>query len=107
MRMPIRMAGTDMSVVTIAVAICRRGLRHPRRITDRAKSNRHCMDVIADRPQPDYFAAIADALRLRSGSLGFEAEMDGDRNVRGNGLAVPRCWFVLVFLQGFHRGSAQ
>jgi hypothetical protein len=53
MRMPIRMAGTDMSVVTIAVAICRRGLRHPRRITDRAESNRHCMDVIADRPQPD------------------------------------------------------
>jgi IS30 family transposase len=47
MRMPIRMAGTDMSVVTIAVAISRRGLRHPRRVTDRAESNRHSMDVIA------------------------------------------------------------
>src|SRR5271156_7135901 len=52
MRMPIRMAGTDMSVVSVAVAISRRGLRHPRRITDRAESNRHCMDVIADRLQP-------------------------------------------------------
>ncbi len=41
-----------MSIVTVAVAICRRGLRHPRRITDRAESGRHCMDVIADRLQP-------------------------------------------------------
>jgi hypothetical protein len=49
----------------------------------------------------------ADALRLRSDSLGFEAEVNGDRNVRGNGLAVPRCWFVLVFLQGLYRGRAQ
>ena len=44
---------------------------------------------------------------VREGSLGFEAEVNGDRNVRGDGLAVPRSWFVLVFLQGFHRGTAQ
>jgi hypothetical protein len=61
----------------------------------------------AGKPQPDYFAANADALCLRSVSLGFEAEVNGDRNVRGNGLAVPRCWFVPVLLQGFHRGFAQ
>ena len=51
-RMPTRMAGTDMSLVPIPVAIRRRGLRQPRRITDRAESNRRCMDVIADRLQP-------------------------------------------------------
>jgi hypothetical protein len=39
--------------------------------------------------------------------LGFEAEVNGDRNVRGNGLAVPRRWLVLVFLQGFDSGRAQ
>ena len=48
-RMPIRMAGTYM---TIAVAIPRRGLRQPRRITDRAEVNGRCLDVIADRLQP-------------------------------------------------------
>src|ERR1700722_2580416 len=44
------MAGTDMSAVPAAIR--RRGLRHPRRITDRAESNRCCMDVIADGLQP-------------------------------------------------------
>jgi hypothetical protein len=57
--------------------------------------------------QADYFAATGDALRPCSDSLGFEAEVNGDRNARGNGLAAPRCWFVPVFLQGFHRGLAQ
>src|ERR1700734_3315557 len=51
-RMPIRMAGTDMTVVPVSIAIRRRRLRHPRRITDGAESNRCCMDVIADRLQP-------------------------------------------------------
>src|SRR5208282_6061213 len=51
-RMPIRMAGTDMSVVPVPVAIRRRRLRHPRRITDRAESDRRCMNVIANRLQP-------------------------------------------------------
>jgi hypothetical protein len=57
--------------------------------------------------QAEYFAATADALRLRSDSLGFEAEVNGDRNVRGNGPTTPRCWFIPVLLQGFHRGLAQ
>jgi len=57
--------------------------------------------------QPGYLATTVDALRQRSDSLGFEAEMNGDGNVRGNGLAAPRCRFVLVLLQGFHRGPAQ
>ncbi len=48
-RKPIRMAQAD---VTVAVAIRRRGLRQPRRITDRAESSRHCMDVVADGLQP-------------------------------------------------------
>lgn len=53
------------------------------------------------------FAATAEALRMRRDSLGFEVEMDSDGNVRGNGLTVPRSWFVPVLLQGFHRGLAQ
>lgn len=52
------------------------------------------------------FATAAEALRIRSDSLGFEVEMNSDRNVRGNGLTVPRRWFVPVLLQGFHRGLA-
>jgi len=34
------------------VAIRRRGLRQPRRITDRAEIDRRCMNVVADRLQP-------------------------------------------------------
>ena len=45
-RMPIRMAGAHM---TIAVAIPRRGLRKPRRITDRAEIRRQRSNVIANR----------------------------------------------------------
>src|SRR5271156_862445 len=60
----------------------------------------------ACQPGAGLFYPTSDALRLRSGSLGFEAEVDGDRNVRGNGLAAQRCWLVLVLLQGFHRGLA-
>ena len=45
-RMPIRMARADVSLV--AVAIRRRGLRQPRRITDRAEMCRHSCDVVAD-----------------------------------------------------------
>ena len=48
-REPIRMSGSDVSV---AVAIRRRGLRQPRRITDRAERDRRCMNVVADRLQP-------------------------------------------------------
>src|ERR1700682_96628 len=48
-RMPIRMAGTHMPV---AVAIPRRGLRQPRRITDRAEIRRQRSNVVADRLQP-------------------------------------------------------
>ena len=49
MRKPIRMANAD---VTVAVAIRRRGLRQPRRITDRAEIARPCMNVVADGLQP-------------------------------------------------------
>lgn len=45
-RMPIRMARGSVSV---AVAIPRRGLRQPRRITDRAEIRRQRSNVIADR----------------------------------------------------------
>src|SRR5271168_1183956 len=48
-RMSIRMARAD---VAVAVAIRRRRLRQPRRITDRAESNGYSRDVIADRLQP-------------------------------------------------------
>src|SRR5882724_9309701 len=48
-RKPIRMAGPDVSV---PVSIRRRGLRQPRRITDRAEIDRRCMNVVADRLQP-------------------------------------------------------
>jgi len=48
-RMPIRMAGIR---VTVAVAIPRRGLRQPRRITDRAEIRRQRSYVVADRLQP-------------------------------------------------------
>src|SRR5258708_5468625 len=48
-RMPIRMDGAYM---TIAVAIPRRGLRKPRRITDRAEILRQRSNVVADRLQP-------------------------------------------------------
>src|SRR5713101_8964302 len=46
-RKPIRMAHTD-----VPIAIRRRVLRQSRRITDRAESDRRCMNVIADRLQP-------------------------------------------------------
>src|SRR5260370_25016429 len=49
LRMPIRIAGSHMPV---AVAIPRRGLRQPRRITDRAEVGRQRSNVIADRLQP-------------------------------------------------------
>ena len=49
-RMPIRMAGNRQ--MTIAVAIARRGLRQPRRITDRAEIIRHRSNMIADGLQP-------------------------------------------------------
>ncbi len=42
-RKPIRMAGTDGTA-----AIHRRGLRKPRRITDRAEIDGHCTNVVAD-----------------------------------------------------------
>src|SRR6267154_2890634 len=48
-RMPIRMAGPYM---TVAVAIPRRGLRKPRRITDRAEIRWQRSNVIAYRLQP-------------------------------------------------------
>src|SRR6266851_7600310 len=48
-RKPIRMAHTD---VPVAIAIRRRVLRQSRRITDRAESDRRCMNVIADGLQP-------------------------------------------------------
>src|SRR5713226_5816469 len=48
-RKPIRMADTD---VPVAIAIRRRVLRQSRRITDRAESDRRCMNVIADGLQP-------------------------------------------------------
>src|SRR5437667_8695484 len=47
MRKPIRMANAD-----VTVAIRRRGLRQPRRITDRAEIARRCMNVVADGLQP-------------------------------------------------------
>jgi hypothetical protein len=71
----------------------------------RSVGRRH--DGLRGNPQPDCFDGTADAVRLRSDSLGFEPEVNGDRNVRGNGLAAPCCWFVSVLLQGFHRGLAQ
>src|SRR3979490_1595507 len=43
------MADTD---VAVAIAIPRRGLRQPRRITDRAEIDRCCMNVVADGLQP-------------------------------------------------------
>src|SRR5260370_16662652 len=49
MRKPIRMADGD---VAVAIAIPRRGLRQPRRITDRAECDRCCMNVVADGLQP-------------------------------------------------------
>src|SRR5260370_24694260 len=49
MRKPIRMADGD---VAVAIAIPRRGLRQPRRITAWAASDRCCMDVVADGLQP-------------------------------------------------------
>ena len=49
-RMPIRMTGNAR--VAIAVAIPRRGLRQPRRITDRAEIRRQRSNVVADRLQP-------------------------------------------------------
>ena len=49
MRKPIRMADAD---VTVAVAIRRRGLRQPRRITDRAEIARRSMNMVADGLQP-------------------------------------------------------
>src|SRR6266849_10309437 len=48
-RKPIRMADAD---VPVGIAIPRRGLRQPRRITDRAEVDWRCMDVIADGLQP-------------------------------------------------------
>ncbi len=48
-RKPIRMADAD---VTVAVAIRRRGLRQPRRITDRAEIARRSMNMVADGLQP-------------------------------------------------------
>src|SRR5260370_24995370 len=46
---PIRMAHADVSV---AIAIRRRGLRQPRRITDRPERDGRCMNVVADGLQP-------------------------------------------------------
>src|SRR6266849_2546647 len=48
-RMPIRMAGTH---IPVAVAIPRRGLRKPRRITDRAEIRWQRSNVIANGLQP-------------------------------------------------------
>jgi hypothetical protein len=55
---PIRMAGvTDVPV--LAVAIRRRGLRQPSRVTDRAEGDWGRIDVVADRLQ-----ALQDRLPL-------------------------------------------
>ena len=48
-RKPIRMAHAD---VPVGIAIRRRVLWQPRRITDRAESDRRCMNVVADGLQP-------------------------------------------------------
>ena len=48
---PIRMAGMS-DVPVLPVAIRRRGLREPSRVTDRAESDGRSVDVIADRLQP-------------------------------------------------------
>ena len=48
-RKPIRMACAD---VAVAVAIRRRGLRQPRRITDRAEIDGRRVNVVADGLQP-------------------------------------------------------
>ena len=45
---PIRMAGMS-DVPVLPVAIRRRGLREPSRVTDRAESDWRSVDVIADR----------------------------------------------------------
>src|ERR1700722_63958 len=51
--MSIRMAGADVTVsVAIPVAIKRRLLRQPRRITDRAQRSRNSSHVIADGLEP-------------------------------------------------------
>ena len=48
-RKPIRMADAD---VAVAIAIRRRVLRQPRRITDRAEIDGRCMNLVADGLQP-------------------------------------------------------
>ena len=48
---PIRMAGMS-DVPVLPVAIRRRGLREPSRVTDRAESDGRSVDVIADRVEP-------------------------------------------------------
>src|SRR5258708_36440717 len=63
-RMPIRMAGTYM---TIAVAIPRRGLRKPRRITDRAEIRRQRSNVIANRLQPLQYVLPLVPIQLHQG----------------------------------------
>lgn len=71
---------------------------------------KHVLGETLKRPvaaAPEVFAAAPQALRARADSLRFEVEANGDRDVRGNGLTAPGCWFVPVLLQGFHCGGAQ
>ena len=49
LRKPMRMAGAD---VAVGIAIRRRGLRQPRRITDRAEIDGRHVNVVANRLEP-------------------------------------------------------
>src|SRR5262245_11009239 len=71
------------SYVPVAVATRRRGLRQPRRITDRAEIDRRCMNVIADRLEP-----LEDGLPLLPVQLAKERAQTLDERIFEQSLAV-------------------
>src|SRR5260370_41066898 len=79
-RKPIRMADAD---VAVGSAIRRRELRQPRRITDRAKSDRRCLNMIADGLQP-----LQDGLPLFPIQLPQEREQSLDKGILPKRFAV-------------------
>jgi len=79
---PIRMAGvTDVPV--LSVAIRRRGLRQPSRVTDRAEGDRRCVHVIANGLQ-----ALEDRLPLFPVELAEERAQPLDERIFEQSFAV-------------------